>query len=151
MTRLLPNKSPEPTAVGACRSAIAVHVASRRWLSFCRWGNENMKIIVTIIATAIAVGTAVWFCMIKMHHAEMNSRVGLPYVALVNQLNYLAKQGKTNELNRLINDMNENSSSIFDAWLGENDNFRQFVRKETPASPNKMSEDTARKFADPQH
>jgi hypothetical protein len=31
-----PNKSPEPTAVGAVRSAIAVHVASRRWLSFLR-------------------------------------------------------------------------------------------------------------------
>ena len=35
-TSLLPNKSPEPTAVGACRSAIAVHVTSRRWLSFFR-------------------------------------------------------------------------------------------------------------------
>ena len=32
----LPNKSPEPTAVGACSSAVAVHVASRRWLSFFR-------------------------------------------------------------------------------------------------------------------
>jgi hypothetical protein len=32
----LPNKSPEPTAVGACSSAIAVPVASRRWLSFFR-------------------------------------------------------------------------------------------------------------------
>jgi hypothetical protein len=31
-----PNKSPEPTAVGACSSAIAVHVARRRWLSFFR-------------------------------------------------------------------------------------------------------------------
>ncbi len=31
-----PNKSPEPTAVGAVRSAIAVHVTSRRWLSFQR-------------------------------------------------------------------------------------------------------------------
>ena len=31
-----PNKSPEPTAVGAGRSAIAVHVAGRRWLSFSR-------------------------------------------------------------------------------------------------------------------
>jgi hypothetical protein len=31
-----PNKSPEPTAVGAVRSAIAVHVVSRRWLSFLR-------------------------------------------------------------------------------------------------------------------
>jgi hypothetical protein len=35
-TSLLPNKSPEPTAVGACRSAVAVHVVSRRWLSFFR-------------------------------------------------------------------------------------------------------------------
>jgi hypothetical protein len=33
---LWPNKSPEPTAVGAFRSAVAVHVASRRWLSFFR-------------------------------------------------------------------------------------------------------------------
>jgi hypothetical protein len=32
-----PNKSPEPTAVGAVSSAIAVHVVSRRWLSFLRW------------------------------------------------------------------------------------------------------------------
>jgi hypothetical protein len=33
---MLPNKSPEPTAVGAVRSAIAAHAASRRWLSFFR-------------------------------------------------------------------------------------------------------------------
>jgi len=38
-TRLWPNQSPEPTAVGAgCHratgSAVAVHAASRRWLSF---------------------------------------------------------------------------------------------------------------------
>jgi|ERR1035441_1341713 hypothetical protein len=31
-----PNKSPEPTAVGAGSSAVAVHVTSRRWLSFFR-------------------------------------------------------------------------------------------------------------------
>jgi hypothetical protein len=31
-----PNKSPEPTAVGAVSSAIAVHAAGRRWLSFFR-------------------------------------------------------------------------------------------------------------------
>jgi hypothetical protein len=35
-TALMPNKSPEPTAVGAVRSAIAVHAVSRRWLSFLR-------------------------------------------------------------------------------------------------------------------
>jgi hypothetical protein len=35
-TSLMPNKSPEPTAVGAVSSAIAVHAASRRWLSFFR-------------------------------------------------------------------------------------------------------------------
>ena len=35
MTRFhTPNKSPEPTAVGAGSSAVAVHVASRRWLAF---------------------------------------------------------------------------------------------------------------------
>jgi hypothetical protein len=42
----MPNQSPEPTAVqsavalaevdGAFRSAVAVHVARRRWLSFFR-------------------------------------------------------------------------------------------------------------------
>jgi hypothetical protein len=31
-----PNKSPEPTAVGAGSSAIAVHVADAAWLSFLR-------------------------------------------------------------------------------------------------------------------
>jgi hypothetical protein len=30
------NKSLEPTAVGAFSSAVAVHAASRRWLSFLR-------------------------------------------------------------------------------------------------------------------
>src|ERR1035437_7544357 len=32
----MPNKPPEPTAVGRFSSAFAVHVASRRWLSFLR-------------------------------------------------------------------------------------------------------------------
>jgi hypothetical protein len=36
MLTFAPNKSPEPTAVGAVSSAVAVHVASRRWLSFFR-------------------------------------------------------------------------------------------------------------------
>jgi hypothetical protein len=31
-----PNQSPEPTAVGAVSSAVVVHAASRRWLSFFR-------------------------------------------------------------------------------------------------------------------
>jgi hypothetical protein len=31
VTRMLPNQSPEPTAVGA---AVVIHAASRRWLSF---------------------------------------------------------------------------------------------------------------------
>ena len=35
-TSLMPNKSPEPTAVAAVSSAIAVHAVSRRWLSFFR-------------------------------------------------------------------------------------------------------------------
>ena len=33
---MTPNKSPEPTAVGAVSSAVAVHAAGRRWLSFFR-------------------------------------------------------------------------------------------------------------------
>ena len=33
---VLPNTSLAPTAVGAVRSAVAVHVAGRRWLSFFR-------------------------------------------------------------------------------------------------------------------
>ena len=33
MTTMWPNQSPEPTAVGA---AVAIHAASRRWLSFFR-------------------------------------------------------------------------------------------------------------------
>ena len=37
----MPNKSPEPTAFGAVRSAVAVHVASRRWLSFFRSGQRR--------------------------------------------------------------------------------------------------------------
>jgi hypothetical protein len=36
MASMSPNKSPEPTAVGAVSSAIAVHATSRRWLSFFR-------------------------------------------------------------------------------------------------------------------
>src|ERR1039457_3846122 len=40
-----PNKSPEPTAVGAVSSAVAVHVTSRRWLSFfVRPFDTRMKI-----------------------------------------------------------------------------------------------------------
>jgi len=35
-TSLMPNKSPEPTAVGHRSSAVAAHVVSRRWLSFFR-------------------------------------------------------------------------------------------------------------------
>ena len=47
-----PNKSPEPTAVGACSSAIAVHAARRRWLSFFRSAQKytNMKHILIITA-----------------------------------------------------------------------------------------------------
>jgi hypothetical protein len=36
ITMMLPNKTLEPTADGVVSSAIAVHAASRRWLSFLR-------------------------------------------------------------------------------------------------------------------
>jgi hypothetical protein len=35
---MMANTSPEPTAVIAGRSAGVVRAASRRWLSFLRWG-----------------------------------------------------------------------------------------------------------------
>jgi hypothetical protein len=38
MTKKTPNKSPEPTAVGAGRSAVAVHAANRCWFSFFSLG-----------------------------------------------------------------------------------------------------------------
>jgi hypothetical protein len=34
---MLMTPPPEPTAVGVCSSAVAVHAASRRWLSFLRY------------------------------------------------------------------------------------------------------------------
>jgi len=40
-----PNKSPEPTAVGACSSAVAIHVASRRWLFFRQARQLELKIL----------------------------------------------------------------------------------------------------------
>jgi hypothetical protein len=45
---MMPNKkSPEHlTAVGAVSSAIAVHVASRRWLSFLRLGRNFIAMMV---------------------------------------------------------------------------------------------------------
>src|ERR1019366_5363973 len=42
-----PNKSPEPTAVGRFSSAFAVHVVSRRWLSFFRWAADTHQHITT--------------------------------------------------------------------------------------------------------
>ena len=47
MTKLWPNKSPEPTAVGAVSSAIAVHATSWRWLSFFRWPHHIMRLLPT--------------------------------------------------------------------------------------------------------
>jgi len=53
---LPPNKSPEPTAVGAGRSAVAVHVACRRWFSFLRWAADHAmkKLIFTFVVTMLA-------------------------------------------------------------------------------------------------
>ena len=45
---LRPNQSPEPTAVGAVSSAVAVPVADRRWLSFfvrCHSRMDYLKLI----------------------------------------------------------------------------------------------------------
>ena len=39
---MMPNQSPEPTAVGAVSSAVAVRVASRRWLGFLGAASVNL-------------------------------------------------------------------------------------------------------------
>ena len=50
-----PNKSPEPTAVGAVSSAVAVHVASRRGSAF-RWAARSWFAVAEHDASGILVG-----------------------------------------------------------------------------------------------
>jgi hypothetical protein len=50
----MPNMSPEPTAVGSVSSAVAVHAAGRRWLSFLRWA-EKMKYPIAIFLILVAL------------------------------------------------------------------------------------------------
>ena len=49
MTMMMWPKSPEPTAVGAVRSAVAVHAASRRRFTFLRQASLNIYQIHTHI------------------------------------------------------------------------------------------------------
>ncbi len=55
---MLPDNSPEPSAVVAVSSAVAVHVASRRWLSFFR-SVLKMKIILILMILIPCSGSAV--------------------------------------------------------------------------------------------
>jgi len=48
-----PNNSPEPAAVGAGRSAVAVHVISRRWLSFFRSAAKPITVLVPLMLAAV--------------------------------------------------------------------------------------------------
>src|ERR1039457_6270449 len=56
-TSLMPNQSPEPTAVGAVSSAVAVHATSRRWFSFFSLATRPMtkKIILGIAHAALII------------------------------------------------------------------------------------------------
>lgn len=94
-----------------------------------------MKILITALVTALVVGAAVSFGMIKRHHGEMNVRVGYPYAQLVERMHELAKQGDTNGLGRLIDKMYERRADIAGAWLYDDDRFREFVRQETGGNP----------------
>ena len=58
MTKLWSNKSPEPTAVGAVSSAVAVHAASRRWLSFVRQDTRFFSHFPSVKSVASVVGNA---------------------------------------------------------------------------------------------
>ena len=51
MTTVWPNRSPEPTPVGAGRSAVAVLVQSRRGVSFFRQAQTIAKLIGVSTAT----------------------------------------------------------------------------------------------------
>ncbi len=52
-----PNKSPEPTAIGAVSSAVAVHATSRRWLSF--FVRHRMRVssyVLTVVLLLLVTG-----------------------------------------------------------------------------------------------
>ncbi len=51
----MPSKPPEPAAVVACRFAVVVHAASRRWLSSSRQQARVMKNIITIGVLSVSV------------------------------------------------------------------------------------------------
>ena len=53
-----PNKSPEPTAVGACRSAIAVHVGELAVAKLFSLGHitHHMKLLSFIFCACVCIG-----------------------------------------------------------------------------------------------
>jgi hypothetical protein len=57
--------SPEPTAVGAGRSAVAINAANRRWFSFLRSVlHENMKTIIKQFAVVAGIALLLTGCSI---------------------------------------------------------------------------------------
>ena len=72
---MLPNKSPEPTAVGAVRSAVAVHVAGRRWLSFGSLGHIThlMKARKAIVVSAVLIVAAIISTLTYLHHSRQDN------------------------------------------------------------------------------
>src|SRR5258708_18042898 len=79
----LPNKSPEPTAVGAYRSAVAVHAASRRDRKSTRLNSSHQ-----IISYAV-------FCLKKKKTSIKSSHQSISYAVFC--LNKKKKNCKTNK------------------------------------------------------
>jgi len=68
-----PNKSPEPTPVGACSSAVAVHVASRRWFSFFRQAQTMAKQLAFLLRRGVAATFQPVFATELEHRLAGNS------------------------------------------------------------------------------
>ena len=103
------------------------------------WGRIAIVIVAPVI-TALYMD----FSLSKAHHGDMNVRVGHPYCFLMDHMNTLATQGKTNELYELISKAHDNAVDIFGAWLylQDCDEFRTFVFAEVEkTSPNNRAID----------
>jgi len=55
---VMPNNSPEPTADVSYRSAVAVHVASRLWLSFCVMSIKPFLLLTCLLLASGCVTTS---------------------------------------------------------------------------------------------
>jgi len=74
-----PNQSPEPTAVGAGSSAVAVRVTDAAWLSFfVRILMRKRRVIILILSVILVMGITVVFC--RMSTRTVTVKADPPYL-----------------------------------------------------------------------